>query len=73
MKWKFDEGDKAMFTCSLSTWRGIGSVPCTVIRRLTDSEADLAETGPMYMAKLNGKHGKLVQAFEDELRHIDGR
>lgn len=68
MDWKFDDGDRAMFTCSSFTWHGIGSVPCTVVRRLTESEADLVETGPMYAVKLNGKHGKVVQAFESELR-----
>lgn len=72
MKWKFDKGDRATFTCTLPAWRRVGGVPCTVIRRLTEDEADFVETGPMYLVKLNGRHGKLFQAFEDELSPLIG-
>lgn len=41
-----------------------GSV-CTIVRRLTDDEADLNETGPMYAIRFPDGAGACV--FEDEL------
>lgn len=39
--------------------------PCTIVRKLTEDEADLCEIGHMYVVRLEG--GKEVHAFEDEL------
>lgn len=38
---------------------------CTVIRSLTEKEADLFETGPMYHVRF--EDGYETDAFEDEL------
>lgn len=40
-------------------------IPCTIIRRVTSEEADLFETGNMYVIRLD--NGVETQAFEDEL------
>lgn len=67
MEWKFNDGDTAVFRCMDSDWNGPDTTRCTVIRKLTRYEADLCETGPMYKIKLEGRHGIVLDAFEDEL------
>lgn len=74
MEWKYDVGDEVLFTCTDSDWKKVGPVRCKIIRRLTDLEADLCETGPMYevMFVLNTLTGPIetYHAFEDELEPI---
>ena len=77
MDWMYDKGDKLYFNCTDSDWRGIKNVECEVMRRLTDEEADLCETGPMYEvgfrepveiqeSRLTSRFATYF-AFEDEL------
>lgn len=78
MDWKYDEGDGVLFTCTDSDWKKVGPVRCKVIRRLTDLEVDLCETGPMYEVMfldmvLDTLSGPIetYHAFEDELVPIN--
>ena len=41
----------------------------TVVRRLTQDEADLDEVGPMWEVKF--EDGSLVHVFEDEIKEAD--
>lgn len=52
MDWKYKTGDHLFFNCTDSSWVGHENVRCEVIRRLTEDEADLCETGPMYRLKI---------------------
>lgn len=81
MEWKYEVGDEVMFTCTDSMWAGVGPVRATVVRKLTELEADFEETGPMYEVKFDlifldpstGSDKALLDtftAFEDELREI---
>ena len=67
MNWKFNDGDAELFNWVDSDWKGEDDIVCTVIRKLTNDEADLVETGPMYKVKLEGKRGIVFDAFEYEL------
>lgn len=78
MEWKYDEGDELFFNCTDSNWSGIHNVKCKVVSRLTEDEADLCETGPMYRLALTdlviipaGPYESSIvhhaDAFEDEL------
>lgn len=65
MKWQFKENDIARFkTVDTDLISRSGSV-CTIVRRLTDDEADFNETGPMYAIRF--ADGAVAHAFEDEL------
>lgn len=65
MKWQFKENDMARFkTVDTDLVSRSGSV-CTIVRRLTDDEADFNETGPMYAIRF--PDGAEACAFEDEL------
>lgn len=65
MKWQFKENDIARFmTVDTDLASRSGSV-CIIVRRLTDDEADLNETGPMYAIRF--ADGAVAHAFEDEL------
>lgn len=74
---RFNANDKATFRCVDSEWNGVGAIGCTVIRPLTNEEADLNETGPMYEISLDRalSFGNGVfdtyHAFEDELEPIE--
>lgn len=65
MEWKFKVGDKVTFNTVDSELRKHNGTTCEVARRLTDLEADLCETGPMY--ELRTDDGVTVHAFEDEM------
>ena len=78
MEWKYDVGDEVLFTCTGSDWKRVGPVRCKIVRRLTDLEADLCETGPMYEVMfldmvLDPLTGLIetYDAFEDELTPTD--
>ena len=78
MEWKFNTGDRVAFKCIDSDCKGIGSIACQVVRRLTDNEADLCETGPMYEVVFDRPISifgsgvvRALHAFEDELAPID--
>ena len=65
MKWQFKKNDIVRFkTVDTDLTSRSGSV-CTIVRRLTDDEADLNETGPMYAIRFPDGAGAC--AFEDEL------
>lgn len=81
MEWKYEVGDEVMFDCTDSRWSGVGPVRATVTRRLTELEADLEETGPMYEVKFDSilldgvtssdkERFDTFEAFEDELRSV---
>lgn len=44
---------------------------CVVVRALTEQEADLSETGPMYRVRFCD--GFEADAFEDEIAKAEGR
>lgn len=68
MHWTYDSGDKAIFKTIDTGLFAKSGKECTVVRRLTESEADLCETGPMYAIEFtDGSH---ADAFEDELKNI---
>ena len=78
MEWKYDKDDEVMFTCTDSDWKKVEPVRCKIMRQLTDMEADLCETGPMYEVMfldmvLDPLAGLIetYDAFEDELTPID--
>ena len=53
-----------------SKWNDRSGEEVTIIRALTEAEADLIETGPMYRVRFSD--GTETDAFEDELFEITG-
>ena len=43
---------------------------CIIVRPLTDKEADLVETGPMFKVQFS-ETTEVIDAFEDELSKIE--
>lgn len=52
-----------------SEWMKRDGQPCTVLRPLTEKEADIADVGPMYHIRFSD--GVETDAFEDELIRAD--
>lgn len=50
-----------------STWKLWDGTACTVLRPLTEEEADLAETGPMWRIQFGDSKHTETDAFDDEL------
>ena len=48
-----------------SCWCRYDGQECMVIRALTEQEADLYETGPMYLVRFD--NGTQIDVFDDEL------
>lgn len=65
MEWKFKDDDKVSFNTTDSTFCAMNGCLCTIVRKLTEKEADLFETRPMYVIEF--PDGSEAQAFEDEL------
>ena len=73
LDWEFEAGEFAIFYTVQSNLKQFSGRPCKIIRRLTEDEADLFETGPMYHIHLyhgltNGSSDYMtLDAFQDEL------
>lgn len=72
MNWNYRAGDLAIFNTVQSDYRQYDGMDVVVRRRLSEGEADLCETGPMYRVELGTWHlsdGPIPQfdVFEDEL------
>lgn len=76
MNWRFKEWDTAIFNTVQSDLAQYDGMECTVLRRLTDEEADLCETGPMYHICVGpcwADESKRIEVdcFDDELTATD--
>lgn len=76
MNWHFKEWDTAIFNTVQSDLVQYDGMECTVLRRLTDKEADLCETGPMYHVCVGpcwADESKRIEVdcFDDELTATD--
>lgn len=71
MNWNFHEGDLVIFSTTQSDLLCHNGKEFEVLRRLTEDEADLFETGPMYKLGISryavGEPRLEIDAFEDEL------
>lgn len=71
MFWNYKKGDFVTFNTVQSDLVHLNGRDFEVIRRLTDEEADLCETGPMYKIGIDGyeagKERLVIDAFEDEI------
>lgn len=72
MHWNYKTDDLVIFNTVQSDLLQYDGKDVVVIRRLTEDEADLCETGPMYRVELGTwrcSHGPIPQfdAYEDEL------
>ncbi len=50
-----------------STWKAYDGKKCTVIRPLTQEEADIDDVGPMWRIRFNDRRKCETEAFDDEL------
>ena len=50
-----------------STWKAWDGSTCTVLRPLTEKEADIADVGPMWRIRFDDGHHTETDAFDDEL------
>lgn len=84
MNWKYKAGDLVVFNTTDSEYRkNLNGRECSIVRRLTEDEADFCETGPMYEVKFNHIHEFVgtalhdladnyqIHVFEDELEETD--
>lgn len=79
MEWKFAAGESVEFNTVQSDLLCLSGKCGTIDRRLTEDEADLFETGPMYRLAFDGvvmdENGRrprtCIDAFEDELTLTD--
>lgn len=72
MNWKFKKDDTVIFNTVQSDLAKYDGTECTVLRRLTEDEADLTETGPMYRINVGPVYADeskntVIDAFQDEL------
>ncbi len=64
--WGYVEYEKPLSPSDISSYELVpGELTCTVLRPLTDEEADLFETGPMYQVRFSD--GTETSTFIDEL------
>lgn len=61
MDWKFKDGDEVSFYTIDSKYGALNGCHGTIVRKVTEEEADLCEVGPMYVISFE------IHAFEDEL------
>lgn len=75
MNWKYASGDFVVFNTLQSDLTYLNGKHFEVLRRLTEDEADLCETGPMYRLGIDcyvlGEERLEIDAFEDELTLSD--
>ena len=76
MNWNYRTGDLVVFNTVQSDLVHLNGAECVVTRRLTEDEADLFETGPMYKLRIVRPDEACAQqhevtAYEDELSPTD--
>lgn len=67
-EWKYQTGDVVTFNTVQSDLMHLNGSIATVCGRLDSSEADLNETGPMYLIAIGEQ---ALDAFEDELNPVE--
>lgn len=76
LNWEFKNGDIVIFNTVQSDLVQYNGTVCTIIRRVTEDEADLFDVGPMYAITVGTNYVDKskcfrIDAFQDELTLVE--